>query len=223
MAPKLNWKPNVKKRCSKALKAFYFLKRNTSTSTKLSGKLNAYAEYGLPIVTYENQAWFANKTETKEIERVQKKAASWILNNWELNYKKKPGKFDLLPLSVYIELHDLLILVAFLSGNYNINIPITRNQNCDDQPNTRQFELININQTITKKADENFWGSSSQLLNNICKITNLAIESLKKKRLTELYWNFFSRHYSEANSCTWTFLCNCNNCNPVQKVKLANQ
>ena len=67
MAPKLNWKPNVGKRCSKALKVFYFLKRNTSTSRKLSAKLNAYAGYVVPIVTYATQAWFANKMETKEI------------------------------------------------------------------------------------------------------------------------------------------------------------
>ena len=49
MAPKLNWKPNVEKRCSKALKAFYFIKRNTSTSTKLSSKFNAYAGYVVPF------------------------------------------------------------------------------------------------------------------------------------------------------------------------------
>ena len=51
--------------------------------------------------------------------------------------------------------------LAFLLGNYNVNIPITKNPNCDDQPDTRQFELININQTRTKKADENFWRRSS--------------------------------------------------------------
>ena len=88
MAPKPNWKPNVDKWCSKALSAFYFLKRNTSTSTKLSAKLNAYAAY-VPIVTSATQAWSAKKTETNEIERVQKRATSWILNNWELNYKKR--------------------------------------------------------------------------------------------------------------------------------------
>ena len=80
---------------------------------------------------HATQAWFANKTETKEIERVQKKATSWILNNWELNYKKRLRKLNLL-ISLYIELHDLLLLIAFLSGNYHVNIPITRNQNCDD-------------------------------------------------------------------------------------------
>ena len=208
----------------KGTESVHFLKRNTSTSTKLSAKLNAYTRHAVPTVTYATQAWFTNKRDrAKEIERVQKKATSWILHNWELKYKKRLGKLNLLPLSLYMELHDLLLLIAFLSGNYNINIPIKRNQNSDDQPNTRQFELININQTRTKKGDENFWRLSNQLLNTICKIKNLAIQCLSKKRLTELYWNYFSRQYSKANFCTWTFLCNCNNCNPVQKVELANQ
>ena len=92
----------VKKWCLKALKAFYFLKRNTSTSTKLSAKLNAYAGYVVPIDTYATQAWFANKIEAKEVERVQKKATSLNLNNWELNYKKRLGKFNLIALSLYI-------------------------------------------------------------------------------------------------------------------------
>ena len=91
------------------------------------------------------------------------------------------------------------------------------------KPNTRQFELIKHKSNKNEKADEDFWRRSSQLLEIIYKIANSAIESLSKRRLTELYWNYFSRHYSEANSCTWTFLCNCKNCNPVQKAKLVNQ
>ena len=45
MPPKLNWKPNVDKRCSRALKSFYFLKRNTSASTKLSTKVKVHVGY----------------------------------------------------------------------------------------------------------------------------------------------------------------------------------
>ena len=84
-----------------------------------------------------NSGFFANKKETKEIERVQKKTTSWIPKNWELKYKKSFGKLILLPLSLYIEMHNLFLSSAFLLGNYNINFPIGENQNCDDQPITR--------------------------------------------------------------------------------------
>ena len=39
MATKLSWKANIKKRCSKAWKAFYFLKRNISNPASVTGKL----------------------------------------------------------------------------------------------------------------------------------------------------------------------------------------
>ena len=45
MSTKINWKPNIETRCSKAFRAFYFLKRNTAKSTKISAKLNAYVGY----------------------------------------------------------------------------------------------------------------------------------------------------------------------------------
>ena len=163
MAPKLKWKPNAKKWRSKALKAFYILIRNTSASTKVSVKQCVGRICGTNC--YICNSSLVRLQNGDEDERVQKKATSLILNNWELNYKKRLGKLNLLPLSLYIELHDLLLLISFLSGNYIISIPISRNPNCDDQPITRQFELININQTRTKKADENFWRRSSQILN----------------------------------------------------------
>ena len=183
MAPKLNWKPNDEKCGSKALKAFYFLKRNTSASTKLNAKLNVYAVYVVPIVTYATEAWFANKTGRRRLSAFEWKlrVGSLTTGNW---ITRRCLENSIYFLSLFIELHDILLLIAFLSGN--VNIPTTKNQNCVDQPITRQFELININQTTTKKADENFWSRSSQLLNIICNITNLAIESFSKKRLSEL-------------------------------------
>ena len=57
----------------KGTESVLLLRISTSASTKLSAKLNASAGCVVPVVTYATQAWFANKTETKEIERVQEK------------------------------------------------------------------------------------------------------------------------------------------------------
>ena len=81
-----------------------------------------------------------------------------------------------------------------------------------------QNELIEIEKFRTKKADENFWTRSSRLLNIIRKCANIELENINKQFLTKLYWNYFEKQYSEANSCSWSLLCNCGNCNPVQKV-----
>ena len=71
-----------------------------------------------------------------------------------------------------------------LGGNYNINLPIKLNE-CAVK--TRQNELIAIDQTRTKKADENFLIRSSKLLNIIIKSTNIEIKQTDKQYLKKVY------------------------------------
>ena len=70
-----------------------------------------------------------------------------------MNYKSRMAKLKLLLLSYYFELHDLLTLLTLLGGKYNINLPIKLNECAVD---IRQNELMAIDNTRTKKADENF-------------------------------------------------------------------
>ena len=217
MATKLSWKANMKKRCSKAWKAFYFLKRNISNLASQTTKLNAYVGYVIPVISYASQAWFGNKTESKDIERIQRKATSWIISNWEISYKQRLTTMKLLPLSYYFELHDLLMLISLLKGSYNIKIPIKTNNN-EGLLSTRQNELITINKTRARKADENFWKRTSYLLNIIRKVGNVDLDQIDQKYLTKIYWNYFFKSYSEVNLCSWAFNCSCGHCNPMQKL-----
>ena len=87
MSTKLSWKANSQKRCQKASRAVYFLKRNVSVLANLRTKLNDYVVYVIPVISYASMVWFVNRTECKEIECIQKKAVAWILSSWEVNYK----------------------------------------------------------------------------------------------------------------------------------------
>ena len=51
-------------------------------------KLNAYKGYIVPVIGYASQAWSANKVEMRDIEKIQKRATSWILGIWE-NYNNR--------------------------------------------------------------------------------------------------------------------------------------
>ena len=144
MAPKLSWKLNADQRCKKAWKAFYFLKRNISPLASKDTKLNAYVGYVIPVISYASPTWFANKTETKSIESIQRKATKWILNSSCKSYKKRLIELKLLPLSYYFELHDLLMLVSILNGNYNLKIPIKLHKMDEDKSGTRQNKQIII-------------------------------------------------------------------------------
>ena len=218
MTENLNWRLNSNKRCSKSWKAFYFLKRNVSKLASRKMKLNAHKGYVVPVIAYASQIWYANKKEMREIEKVQKRATSWILGSWN-DYKTRLIQLELLPLSMYFELHDALLLISILKGNYNIRLPssIKLHLNDADRRQTRG-NLFTIPKTRTKKCDENFWRRASQLLNLITKTKKLDFADLTKSVLTKLYWEFFLKHYDESNLCTWRINCLCGYCNPVQKL-----
>ena len=63
----------------------------------------------------------ANVTNTKVIESVQKRSLRWINSTGNNNYKELLYCSRILPLSLYLQLQDL-ILSKFLTGHFNFNI-----------------------------------------------------------------------------------------------------
>ena len=101
-----------------------------------------------PVISYASPAWFANRTENKEIELVQRKATIWIMGNWDTNYEQRLTEMRLLQLSIYSEIHDLLMLASMLKGSYNIKLPIKSNTKPNDNLLLkRQKDLTSITKT----------------------------------------------------------------------------
>ena len=119
MSPNLSWSANCIRRTTKAWKAFCTLKRNVSSRTSMETKLNAYKGYVVPVLTYASQVWNPWKTDLKSIEKIQHKATKWI---WSGNdeYHQRLEKLKILPLSMYMEMHDVLYLLSILEGNYYV-------------------------------------------------------------------------------------------------------
>ena len=97
-------------RATNAIGALFQIICNISDLISRITKLNAYLGYVVPIATYASQAWMPNKTNMQELERVQKLKLNgfWVA----LNHTTRLTKLKLLPLCMYIELHDLLYLLA---------------------------------------------------------------------------------------------------------------
>ena len=57
----------------------------------------------------------------KRNETLQKIATKWILSE-KHSYKQRFAVLNLLPLSLYIEMHDLLYLIAVKQGKYDVEL-----------------------------------------------------------------------------------------------------
>ena len=112
----------LKKRWSKAMNASFSIKRNTSEKASRQTKLSVYCGYIDPILTYGSQVLSYNKGDLKKLENVQRRATKWIMSCGDtVSYSSRPATSGILPLSLYTELHDILLLSQIIQEKYNIS------------------------------------------------------------------------------------------------------
>ena len=171
----------------------------------------------MPILTYCSQSWLPNNSCLRDMERVQKIATKLFYGS-HIENRELLLKCNLLPVSIYCELHDILYLDSLLKGKYDIDINKFISKTSVESTRQSSRSELEVTRTRTQKADENFFIRSS-ILHNIMSRA-LARMSLKfnKSNLTYLYWNYFTTRYSETNPCTWRIICKCNHCNPTGKL-----
>ena len=65
-------------------------------------------------VTYCSQVWrLYHIREPKALERLQRMATKYVLNNYQLDYKSRLISLNLLPLTLWMELQDILLFQDF--------------------------------------------------------------------------------------------------------------
>ena len=133
-------------------------------------------------------------------------SGKWILmtSNSHISYKDKLVKLNILPLSLYQELHFGLLFAKILAGKVDIDwrshVSITDVGNRRAQM-TRNFVC---KQMRLKKCESDCWFRA-------CRLANLYNEYFKcdilfdpecKNRLLGMYTKFFKTRYNESDTCT---------------------
>ena len=115
----------------------------------------------------------------EKIEKLQKRATSWILSGRNCTYKEKLIALKLLPLSLYVEMHDLLLLLSLLDNKFDIKV----NFEYQDFEKTRQSARgeLKIAKHRLRKTDENFLHRAKLLYNIFSKVPSNATQLPSKK------------------------------------------
>ena len=116
----LTWTSDTNRRCEKELKAFFTIKRNVARRRAWQAKKDLYRCYIVQIISYRSVLWKPNKQDLKKVEPIQMKATKLILSTGQLTYKDRLRRLDILPLSLYHELHVLFFFLDIVSGRYDI-------------------------------------------------------------------------------------------------------
>ena len=218
----LSWACHVENRTTKALKCFYMIKRSTLNTTAWQTKKAIYRSYIVPIVSYGAILFKARKTDLRIIENVQKRAVKWIFNRKDNDYKTSLQILNLLPLSLYHELHVLLTFISIVKNK--IDVEWRNYVSVGEQQITRAGQITQYKCKVYKlqKQESDFWYRAAHLANlfgrylsgDVCETPNI------KGKLSDVYSLYFDQKYDFNNVCTWRIFCNCSDCRDLNKLNL---
>ena len=72
----------------------------------------------VPTLIYDSLCWFNNVTNTKSLKNYEE-AVQGISSDWKSNYKQMLREYRILPLSLCLQLPDILILKKGMNGGFD--------------------------------------------------------------------------------------------------------
>ena len=207
----LNWIGHITTAIGKARKVYQMVRRNSPMLTTIA-KLNLYKSMMLPILLYGSHCLAANVTQARKLEHFQTSVVKWILP--EENYRSALIMLNILPLHLYMQITDILLLHKIVIGYYDCDLSehYTINPNLSMARNTSNIFRLHIPRL--EQCRQNFWFRTARLVNLMPpEIQFLKTDGLKQ-RLLKYSWKYFQQYFNSESPCTWKLFCDCtlNNC-----------
>ena len=150
----LSWNSHYGKLCQKAYNALHLIKRPLPESAPVYLKKLLYISLVRSHLSYCSQVWKPRYAKDIScLERIQRRSTKYILNDYSINYKSRLQTLHLLPIALWLDLHDLLFPVKCLQDqedNLEIYRYITFRSTCTRAGSTGR--LLNIKYTRTSAA-----------------------------------------------------------------------
>ena len=141
------------------------------------------------------------------LEKTQKRMVKWITaSNWD--YKNSLTTLGILPLTMYIQINDILLLSKIIQGGYDVSqlkVP-------DLSYSVRGEIMFQISRPKKAVVQQSFVYRTTRLVNLLKIDINCDKQTLKAK-LLKIFWHKF-KSFDEQNPCSWRVACDCliNNC-----------
>ena len=104
------WSDYIKNRIKIAFDRYIAIRRCIPKCVPAFTKLKLYKFYILPIIVYASQVWYANLTTIEKLETFQNRILKWAFPTTSSNYKDRLIKGNLLPISLYLQYLDVVLL-----------------------------------------------------------------------------------------------------------------
>ena len=197
----LSWTQHYNNITAKAYHQLGLIRRTFNSSISVNAMKLLYISLVRSQLTYCSQIWRPQLIrDIKALEKVQRRATKFVLNDFTSDYKTRLTRLGLLPLMYYFEYLDITFLLTCLKepdSNFPIFNYIKFSSSHTHSSNCSKLVIHNAKSNLSR----HFY------FNRVIHL-NLSLSTLKRN-LKHTLWSYFKEHFS---SFTYHLLCPCNKC-----------
>ena len=208
----LKWSPHIASCTAKANRLLGFLRRNCSQMTDTRCRRLLYLSLVRSHLSYASEIWApqASSRDLAILEGVQRRATKFILQNYELSYLERLRKLNLLPISYWLEIKDLIFFFKCKQGLYDLDISsfVTFSSNRSSRTRSSKDNLLQVNPCKTSLFRNSFFNRIVFLWNNLSPIIrNSSSVSSFKFQLHSHYFSQLDSSFDVNRMRTWKTYC----------------
>jgi len=161
---------------------------------------------------YCSQIWRPNLAQDIQLlEKVQRRATKFILNDYSSSYKVRLTKLSMLPLMFIFKLNDLLFFFIKSIKNPSSHFDITKWVHFNSSGCTRSSSHSKPVHNHTKFiSSRHFYFNRLPRLWNVLPPLNLDLSiQILKRKLINIFWSIFTSKFGDNNYCIYHVVCPC--------------
>ena len=198
---------------ARAYQILGLLRRTFNHRPCVKEKMALYISLVRSQLMYCSQVWRPYLLwDIDKIERVQRRATKYILNDFTSDYKSRLITLGILPLMYVFELNDLMLCVKNLKSPSR-DFDIKKYVKFSDHGTRSATSSRMIHRfTSTNSSRHEFFTRIPRLWNSVPSIDLKLSQTTIKHNLQDFLYKNFLAKFEPSNACSFHFLCPCMNC-----------
>ena len=209
----LTWENHYKLMSGNAYKILGLIRRSFSGNGPVETRKRLYISLVRSQILYCSQVWRPHLIKNiTTIERIQRRATKWILNDYQSSYRSRLVTLHLLPLMYVYEMNDIMFFIKSYkqqSSHFNITEYVQFSTS-----NTRfgASEKMVHHRCSSNTAQNFYFYRLPRLWNSLPKIDLSLSTNIIKHKLYNYMWDHFMQQFNDTNIHTFHYLCPCCHC-----------